>query len=109
MVDFHRIGADFVVISCPPFFMQDKEKGTATRSAVPHHSATAKMTGFWNFLYLGWIWALTARLFVAYATQNSASSSLRDLRCVRDGWCILHRHDLAAVELSAGESDAQVK
>ena len=40
-----------------------------------------------------------------HATQKSASLFLRDLRCVRDGRCVLHRHDLAAVHFPAGKSD----
>jgi hypothetical protein len=40
-----------------------------------------------------------------HATQKSASLFLRDLRCVRDGRCILHRHDLADVYFPAGKSD----
>lgn len=44
-----------------------------------------------------------------HATQKSASLFLRDLRCVRDGRCILHRHDLAAVYFPAGESNPQIR
>jgi hypothetical protein len=55
---------------------------------------------FWSGIWNGY----TAEMFIeeetacathaTHATQKSASTILRDLRCVRDGRCILHRYQL---------------